>query len=276
MGYNSLGNIFFFGAGMYICAVVQIGLLLRRRDVHVGRAHHAYCLHHGAVFHRIRARNRCGGHYGRNACRRDVMDRVRTARALFRDRHARRSGCGRRAGGLLGMGRRCERAYRCRYFPARRKRKSCSSISCSSHLPSSCCFFCGGSTRRISAWPSMRSATTRKRPKRWASTRAATSGRRWAIAAFFLGIAGAIFGNMTGFIEPRDIAFPDHDLQYLHDPDGAARRQGHVLGAGRRRGRLPRHQGSDLDLFPRLAVRRARPADRRSSSSISSKASSAG
>jgi len=25
MGYNSLGNIFFFGAGMYICAVVQIG-----------------------------------------------------------------------------------------------------------------------------------------------------------------------------------------------------------------------------------------------------------
>ncbi len=26
MGYNSLGNIFFFGAGMYICAIVQIGL----------------------------------------------------------------------------------------------------------------------------------------------------------------------------------------------------------------------------------------------------------
>ncbi|HXX09533.1 MAG TPA: branched-chain amino acid ABC transporter permease [Pseudolabrys sp.] len=30
----------------------------------------------------------------------------------------------------------------------------------------------------------------------------------WSISAFFLGIAGAIFGNMTGFIEPRDIAFP--------------------------------------------------------------------
>ncbi|MEQ9643352.1 MAG: branched-chain amino acid ABC transporter permease [Alphaproteobacteria bacterium] len=26
MGYNSLGNIFFFGTGMYICALVQIGL----------------------------------------------------------------------------------------------------------------------------------------------------------------------------------------------------------------------------------------------------------
>jgi branched-chain amino acid transport system permease protein len=30
----------------------------------------------------------------------------------------------------------------------------------------------------------------------------------WAISAVFLGVAGAIFGNMTGFIEPRDIAFP--------------------------------------------------------------------
>ncbi len=30
----------------------------------------------------------------------------------------------------------------------------------------------------------------------------------WAISAVFLGIAGAIFANMTGFIEPRDIAFP--------------------------------------------------------------------
>ena len=26
MGYNSLGNIAFFGFGMYICAVVQVGL----------------------------------------------------------------------------------------------------------------------------------------------------------------------------------------------------------------------------------------------------------
>jgi branched-chain amino acid transport system permease protein len=26
MGYNSLGNIFFFGVGMYVCAVVQIGM----------------------------------------------------------------------------------------------------------------------------------------------------------------------------------------------------------------------------------------------------------
>jgi branched-chain amino acid transport system permease protein len=30
----------------------------------------------------------------------------------------------------------------------------------------------------------------------------------WAIAAFFLGISGGLFGNMTGFIEPLEVAFP--------------------------------------------------------------------
>ena len=30
----------------------------------------------------------------------------------------------------------------------------------------------------------------------------------WSVAAFFLGIAGALFGNMTGFIDPLDTAYP--------------------------------------------------------------------
>ena len=30
----------------------------------------------------------------------------------------------------------------------------------------------------------------------------------WCIAAFFLGIVGAVFGNMVGFIEPLEVAFP--------------------------------------------------------------------
>ena len=30
----------------------------------------------------------------------------------------------------------------------------------------------------------------------------------WAVAAFFLGIAGGLFGNMTGFIEPLETAYP--------------------------------------------------------------------
>ena len=30
----------------------------------------------------------------------------------------------------------------------------------------------------------------------------------WSIAAFFLGMSGAVFGNMAGFIEPLEVAFP--------------------------------------------------------------------
>jgi branched-chain amino acid transport system permease protein len=30
----------------------------------------------------------------------------------------------------------------------------------------------------------------------------------WAVSGFFLGIVGAVFGNMTGFIEPLEVAFP--------------------------------------------------------------------
>ena len=30
----------------------------------------------------------------------------------------------------------------------------------------------------------------------------------WSVSAFFLGMAGAVFGNMTGFVEPAEVAFP--------------------------------------------------------------------
>ena len=30
----------------------------------------------------------------------------------------------------------------------------------------------------------------------------------WAIAAFFMGCTGAVFGNMVGYIEPLEVAFP--------------------------------------------------------------------
>ncbi len=30
----------------------------------------------------------------------------------------------------------------------------------------------------------------------------------WAVSAFFLGISGGVFGNMSGFIEPLEVAFP--------------------------------------------------------------------
>ncbi|MEO1838278.1 MAG: branched-chain amino acid ABC transporter permease, partial [Candidatus Lambdaproteobacteria bacterium] len=40
MGYNSLGNILFFGAGMYICTIVQIGMFYDVAE---------YTAHFGAV-----------------------------------------------------------------------------------------------------------------------------------------------------------------------------------------------------------------------------------
>ncbi|NJO38845.1 MAG: hypothetical protein HC871_16095, partial [Rhizobiales bacterium] len=40
MGYNSLGNIFFFGAGMYVSSIVQIGLFYDVAE---------YTAHFGAV-----------------------------------------------------------------------------------------------------------------------------------------------------------------------------------------------------------------------------------
>jgi len=30
----------------------------------------------------------------------------------------------------------------------------------------------------------------------------------WSVSAFFLGMAGAVFGNITGFVEPAEVAFP--------------------------------------------------------------------
>ena len=85
----------------------------------------------------------------------------------------------------------------------------------------------------------------------------------WAISAFFLGIAGALFGNMTGFIEPRDIAFPTTTFNLFMVVMVLLGRQGHAMGAGDRRRHLPYVQGGDLDLLPGLAVRRARAPDRR-------------
>ena len=84
----------------------------------------------------------------------------------------------------------------------------------------------------------------------------------WAIAGVFPRHRRRDFRQHDRLHRAARHRLPDHDLQYLHGADGAAGRQRHVLGTGHRRGRLPRHQGSDLDLFPRLAIRRPRPAHR--------------
>ena len=56
----------------------------------------------------------------------------------------------------------------------------------------------------------------------------------WSIAAFFLGISGGIFGNMIGFIEPLEVAFPTVTFGIFMVVDGASGRQRHALGTGPR------------------------------------------
>ena len=207
MGYNSLGNIFFFGAGMYICGHRADRAVLRRRHVHVGRPHHPHCVHQ----------------------RPNISPASRSASwppALHRRDPRRRDGWivfGLRgpyfAIGTLGVavaGAELIASWEwvgaaggisLPVFPGRPTPRSCSSISCCSGSPSA------------AAVPAL-ALLDELRPRHQRDPRRRGKGRgdgpahpplqatAWAISAFFLGIAGAIFGNMTGFIEPRDIAFP--------------------------------------------------------------------
>ena len=208
MGYNSLGNIFFFGAGMYICAIVQIGLYY---DVgmYTSGARTTHIVFTNAQYFTVASRRHSGGgHRFRRARDRRRLDRSGLARALDpRDRHARHR---HRRGGIdffLGMG-----------WRGQRHLDAGVSIRGGAGSPSYFLLFAlafvllrcpfAGFIRPISAWRSTPSATTRRRPRPWACTRGADKRTAWAISALFLGVAGAIFGNMTGFIEPRDIAFP--------------------------------------------------------------------
>ena len=92
MGYNSLGNIVFFGAGMYISAVVQIGLFYdvgmytsAARTTHIVFTDAQYFT--GFALGTVAA-----GVASAAARRRGRLDRLRLARSLFRHRHARRRG----------------------------------------------------------------------------------------------------------------------------------------------------------------------------------------
>ncbi len=52
----------------------------------------------------------------------------------------------------------------------------------------------------------------------------------WTIAAFFPRHRGRHFRQHDRLHRCARHRVPDHDLQYFHDPDGAARRQRHILG----------------------------------------------
>ena len=94
MGYNSLGNIFFFGIGMYVCAIVQVGLYYNvaaytapSGAVAVHFTPHQYYV--GLTLGLIAASDH------RHGFRLPVRtDHPRAARAVFRHRHARHRAVG--------------------------------------------------------------------------------------------------------------------------------------------------------------------------------------
>ena len=174
MGYNSLGNIFFFGAGMYVCTIVQIGLFYDVAE---------YTAHFGAVRVDFTA------------------DQYFTIGTL---------GVAIAAGELVGAwdyvgggggvslpnypGEPDDRAF---FFYV-------------------LCFGLAVATFAFLKWLYGTRFGLAINAIRDDEEKAEAMGLRtkryktvaWSIAAFFLGISGGLFGNMTGFIEPLEVAFP--------------------------------------------------------------------
>ena len=109
---------------------------------------------------------------------------------------------------VLGMGRRGQRHFHAGVSRAGRTRRSSSSISCLFALAFVLLVFLRWlySTNFGLALNAIRDDEEKAEAMGLHTRRYKRTA--WAISAVFLGIAGAIFGNMTGFIEPRDIAFP--------------------------------------------------------------------
>jgi len=207
MGYNSLGNIFFFGAGMYICAVTQIGLY-----ADVGE----YTAAHGAITVDFTPAQYFTGLFAGliAAALGCVVFAVLLSWVLF---------------GLRGP-----------YFAI----GTLGMALAARELVGAWTWIGGGSGIAMPVYPGgpgerslfvytlcLVAAVATFVFLRWLySTRfglainairddeekAEAMGIHtkrhktvaWAVSAFFLGISGGIFGNMTGFVEPAEVAFP--------------------------------------------------------------------
>jgi branched-chain amino acid transport system permease protein len=207
MGYNSLGNIFFFGAGMYICAIVQIGLYYDvgaytaafgaiKVDFTMGQyllglglgiiAAAAGCVVLAFVFSRIVFGLR-GSYFAIG-----TLGVALAAGELVS------------AWNYVGGG----GGVALPVFPG--------SPQARVYLYYSLCFIAAVATFALLAWLYSTRFGLALNAIRDDEAKAEAMGlhtRRyktvaWSIAAFFLGIAGAVFGNMTGFIEPLEVAFP--------------------------------------------------------------------
>ena len=207
MGYNSLGNIFFFGAGMYICAVVQIGIFTDVGTYTSARGGEQLVLNYGEYFFSLLV----GTGVAAIGC---VILAVILGRIFF---------------GLRGP-----------YFAI----GTLGLALAARELAGTWEWIGGGSGIAMPVYPGLPHeksvvfyilflvlAVVTFVFLRWLySTRfgLAVNAIRddeekaeamgihtmrhklvaWSVAAFFLGMSGAVFGNLTGFVEPLEVAFP--------------------------------------------------------------------
>lgn len=207
MGYNSLGNILFFGAGMYICAVVQIGLYY---DVA------AYTAAFGAVQVDFTLPQYLTG-LGLGLAAAGV-GAVLLALVFGRIVLGLRGpyfaigtlGVAIAAGELVGtssyLG--AGGGISMPVFPGEPDARVLLYYTLSFVLAVATFLFLKWlySSRFGLAIHAIRDDEEKAEAMGIHTTRYKTVA--WGISAFFLGIAGGIFGNMTGFIEPLEVAFP--------------------------------------------------------------------
>lgn len=207
MGYNSLGNVFFFGAGMYVCAVVQIGLYYDVAE---------YTAAFGAVKIDYTMRQYLTGlALGiLAAALASVALAIVFGRIVFGLRGPYFAigtlGVALAAGeltgtwGYVGGG----GGISLPVYPGDPDARA--------QLYYALCFTSAIATFAFLRWlystrfglaiNAIRDNEEKAEAMGIHTTRYKTVA--WSFAAFFLGISGAIFGNMIGFIEPLEVAFP--------------------------------------------------------------------
>jgi branched-chain amino acid transport system permease protein len=207
MGYNSLGNIFFFGAGMYVSAVVQIAMFYNVAaytsafgGVHVDFTVSEY---YTGIFLGILA--------AAVAC---SIFAVILGWVVFGLRGPYFAigtlGVGLAAGELVGgwdyLG--GGGGISMPVFPGEPEERALFfyALCFASAVATFVCFRWIYSTRFQTVINAIRDDEEKAEAMGIHTTRYKTVA--WSISAFFLGISGAIFGNMVGFIEPLEVAFP--------------------------------------------------------------------
>ena len=207
MGYNSLGNIFFFGAGMYVSAIVQIGLYydVAEYTAHSGtiKISYTHTQYYTALLLGLLA--------AAIGC---VIFSVILSQVVFGLRGPYFAigtlGIALAAGELVGTweyvgggggitmpvhpGEPLERELLFYYL--------CFALTAATFLFLRWLY----STRFGLAINAIRDDEEKAEGMGLHTLRYKTIA--WSVSAFFLGISGSIFGNMTGFIEPLEIAFP--------------------------------------------------------------------